>query len=162
MRFRYKLIPSKQPVIALGGRWVRPRPLIMVALLTPAGVIVREALLDNGADDTVFPESAAHKLGLDLAHAPAVEAMAVGGQVFPVRYAQVTIRMVQGREQREWPAWVRSRASGECLVSGNVKQHDAGRRRRSTPFKPYDPNWSPPCGRPLLPTLSRALCTPLR
>lgn len=78
MRFHYKLIPTKQSVHTLGGRWVRPRPLIMVTLLTSVGTIVREALLDNGADDTVFPESAAHKLGLDLTHAPVGEAMGVG------------------------------------------------------------------------------------
>jgi hypothetical protein len=106
MRFHYKLTPAKHPVHALGGRWVRPRPLIMVTLLTASGTVVREALLDNGADDTVFPESAALKLGLDLTHAPVGEAMGVGSQLFPVRYAQVTIRVVQGREQREWPAWV--------------------------------------------------------
>lgn len=78
----------------------------MVTLVTPTGTVVREALLDNGADDTVFPEAVAHKLGLDLTHAPAGEAGGVGGQTFPVRYAQVTIRVAQGQEMREWPAWV--------------------------------------------------------
>jgi hypothetical protein len=63
-------------------------------------------LLDTGADDTVFPDHVARLIGLDLAGAPTGTVSGAGAAGLPVRYAQVTLRLTDGREQREWPAWV--------------------------------------------------------
>lgn len=106
LRFPYQLEQANQSVIPLGGRWVRPRPLVAVALMGPAGNRARDALLDTGADDTVFPEYLAALIGIDLTNAPQGTASGVGSQGVPVKYAQVTLRLTDGKERREWPAWV--------------------------------------------------------
>jgi predicted aspartyl protease len=93
-------------VASLGGRFVRPQPRFHVTLSGPAGTDVKLALLDTGSDDTVFPESSATQIGLDLRGAPAATASGVGLVPFPVRYAVVTLRVTDGKEFREWPAWV--------------------------------------------------------
>jgi hypothetical protein len=107
MRFRYKLIPTRRPVIPLGGRFVRPLPLLDVTVIGPRGARVRQALLDSGADDTVFHESLAAVIGVDLTSAPhGVATVATAGGAVPVRYAPVLLRLTDGREMREWPALV--------------------------------------------------------
>ncbi|HJT75954.1 MAG TPA: hypothetical protein VJ739_02035 [Gemmataceae bacterium] len=106
LRFHYKLVPSARGVQSLGGRWVRPRPLISVTGVGPAGSFAAMGLLDTGADDTVFPESLAVKAGIDLTNAPAGTAAGVGSGLLPVRYAEIPLRISDGRENREWLAWV--------------------------------------------------------
>ena len=106
MRFRYTLKKMPHPVVSLGGRWVRPRPLLWLAAIGPSGSYSRNALLDTAADGTVLPDSAAVKMGLDLTNAPQGEATGAGQMRLPVRYAQVTLRLSDGSESREWPARV--------------------------------------------------------
>jgi hypothetical protein len=67
---------------------------------------VHDALVDSGADDTVFHESVAGLLGIDLHGAPSGLATGVGLQGVPLRYAEVTLRIADVHEQREWRAWV--------------------------------------------------------
>jgi len=59
LRFHYKLIRVSHAVLPLGGRWVRPRPLIVVTVIGPAASRLRIAVLDPAADDTVFPATLA-------------------------------------------------------------------------------------------------------
>jgi hypothetical protein len=65
-----------------------------------------DGLLDTGADDTVFSEDVAAAIGVDLTQAPIGGGLAVGGSVWPLRYARVTLRLAGRSERREWPAWV--------------------------------------------------------
>lgn len=104
--FPYRLVPIPQPAVALGGRPVRPRPLVRVTLSGPSGAVIRLAALDTAADDTIFEEQEAVRLGLDLSAAPTNLMAGVGLIPYTVRYAQVTLRLTDGVEQREWPAWV--------------------------------------------------------
>jgi hypothetical protein len=106
LHFSYQLIPVGHPVIALGGRWVRPRPLVAVTLIGPSQSRAKDALLDTGADDTVFHESLAAQIGVDLANAPTGTISGAGMAGIPLRYAQVHLRLTDGHEQREWPAWI--------------------------------------------------------
>jgi hypothetical protein len=62
--------------------------------------------LDSGSDDTVFPEDLAALLGIDLTTAPSGQMKAANGGKASLLYAQVTLRLTDGVEQREWPAWV--------------------------------------------------------
>jgi hypothetical protein len=104
--FRYRVKPVNQPVLTLGGRWYRPRPLIPVSIIGASNTRVADGLLDTGADDTVFPEYLAVPLGIDLSNAPSGYMRAANLGRIPVRYAQVHLRITDGVEQREWPAWV--------------------------------------------------------
>src|SRR5262245_41704608 len=105
LAFRYQLINRPTPSIPLGGRWVQPRPIIPVTVIGPARTLLVDGLLDTGADETVFSESAAVSLGIDLADAPTGTARAFG-QIVPVRYALATLRIADQQERREWQAWL--------------------------------------------------------
>ncbi len=106
LRFRYQQNRVNRPVVPLGGRWVRPCPVIPVALLGPTGTWATDALLDTGADDTIFPEAVARLIGIDLTNTPIGSAMGAGATNVPLRYSQVVLRITDGREFREWTAWL--------------------------------------------------------
>jgi hypothetical protein len=74
-------------------------------VIGPSDSRLREGLLDSGADDTVFPETLAAVLGVDLSNAPTGRAGTPAGAIFPIR-ARVGMRITDGIEQREWHAWV--------------------------------------------------------
>lgn len=106
LRFPYKKIPTTQPVITLGGRNERTRPVIAVAVFGPTGSAPLDALIDTGADDTVFPEHVAALIGVDLTNAPLGTSTGVVTGTVSVRYAEVTLRIADNQEQREWKGWV--------------------------------------------------------
>jgi predicted aspartyl protease len=75
-------------------------------MIGPGGTIIRDALVDTGADDTVLEEVEAARLGIDLSAAAIYSAGGIGDSAYAVRYAQVTVRLTDGVEYREWPACV--------------------------------------------------------
>lgn len=106
LHYHYELFSLNHPIVSLGGRWVRPRPVVSVTLIGPKDTRARDALLDTGADDTLFPEQLAALLGIDLTNAPVATGSGIGARQVPVRYAEVTLRLFDGTELREWLAWV--------------------------------------------------------
>jgi hypothetical protein len=71
MRFRYTRFPARGPVVSLGGRSVRSRPIVRVTLIGPSGPRVDRGLLVTAQ----------------------------------IRYAEVDLRVTDGREFRQWRAW---------------------------------------------------------
>jgi hypothetical protein len=106
LRFPYRAERTSQPILTLGGRWVRPRPIVPITLVGPTGSWDTRGCLDTAADDTVFPEIFAAHIGLDLTGAPTRTLSGVGHAAALLRYAQIALRLTDGREQREWTAWV--------------------------------------------------------
>jgi hypothetical protein len=106
MRFNYLRFPTRQPVLTLSGRTERPRTVIGLTLIGPTSTRLIEALLDTGSDDTVFPEALAAILGIDLTNAPTLIGAGFGMVAHPLRLAEVTLRVADSQEQREWRAWV--------------------------------------------------------
>jgi hypothetical protein len=106
LRFRYTHVATGQFITPLGGRTVRPRPLVPVSLVGPQDTAGWRAVLDTGADDTLFPESVASRIGIDLRNAPLGQGRGIGLNPVPVRYAEVTLRLTDGKERREWKGWV--------------------------------------------------------
>lgn len=106
LRFPFRSFRVPHPLISLQGRTVRPRPIIPVTLLGPVAAVARDCLLDSGSDDTVFPESVAIAAGIDLSNAPTSSASGVGLQALTLRFTEVTLRIADRHEQREWSAWV--------------------------------------------------------
>ena len=104
MRFPYKLVPMWRLLYSLGGRTVRPRALVNVGVQGPSNTVARRMLLDTGADECIFPDSVAHRIGADLTGASTGSATVAGVGRLPLRYAQVTLRLTDGQEFREWPA----------------------------------------------------------
>ncbi len=106
LRFRYRRYGRSQPVVSLKGRKERPRPVVAVALVGPKGQVAKDAMVDPAADDTVFPAKLATAVGVDLARAPRGEATGVGKKKVRLRFAEVTLRLTDGKEFREWRGWV--------------------------------------------------------
>jgi hypothetical protein len=106
MRFRYRRVKIRRPAPGLGGSLVRPRPIVTVSLMSPTAFDVQDALVDSGADDTVFPEDVAIRLGLDLSNAPVGEASGVGSVAIQLRFAALELRLTDGHEFRQWTAVV--------------------------------------------------------
>jgi predicted aspartyl protease len=106
MRFPYQSFPVGRPLVTLAGRSSRPRPILSVNVIGPAGRRALDALVDTGSDDTVFPGSLAARIGLDLTAAPIGSASGVGQVAGMLRHAQVRLRIADHQEQREWEAWV--------------------------------------------------------
>jgi hypothetical protein len=106
MRFAYKPIKTTAPVVPLNGRQERPRPVVSITLVGPTRSKAIDGRLDTDSDDTVFPEHLATYVGVDLSNAPQGTATGVGQVPVPVKYAQVTLRMTDGKEFREWTGWV--------------------------------------------------------
>jgi hypothetical protein len=106
MHFPYRLMSLQQPALALGGRWVRPQPVIPLSVIGPSNTRLVEGKLDTGADDTAFSERLAARIGVDLTNAPKGEFQSASAGVVSVRYARVTMRLARMNKRREWSAWV--------------------------------------------------------
>ena len=106
MRFPYHSIRTTAPVVSLNGRQKRPRPIVPITLVGPIRSKAMDGRVDSHADDTVFPERYAAYIGIDLTNAPQGTAAGIGQVPVPVKYAQVTLRMTDGKEFREWTGWV--------------------------------------------------------
>ena len=106
MYFGYELQASRQSIVTLGGRFSRPRPILTVLLRGPFGDYPTDALIDTGSDDCVFPLHIAKRIGIDLTTAPLGSASGVGIASVTLYYTQVTLRIADNHEQREWQAWV--------------------------------------------------------
>ena len=96
-------------VFALSGLFAST---IIVSVLGPANIDVVQARIDTGSDETLFPEDVAARIGLDLANAPAESFGGQGGGQLTARFAHVSLRLTDGIEFREWPAWVGFVATG--------------------------------------------------
>jgi hypothetical protein len=87
---------------------MRFRPVIAIRLTGPSDTTLRDALVDTGADETVFPESLAHFLGVDLLQAEERQ-LVLGGRPQPIRcrYAAVQLRITDAiTDTYEWTAVV--------------------------------------------------------
>jgi hypothetical protein len=105
MTFPYT--PGALAVPALPGvRAVRSHPIVAVAVFGPSGSWPIDGLLDSAADDTVFPESVAQRVGLDLTNAPVRFSQGVHAGGSGIRFARVKLRIADHLERREWETWV--------------------------------------------------------
>src|SRR4051812_29170321 len=105
--YPYVRVNIRRPAISLGGLTYRPRPLIPVSLIGPTNTRLIYGLVDSVADETVFPESIATQIGIDLTGAPEGESGGVtGGINAPVRFVTLTLRLATQSEQREWTALI--------------------------------------------------------
>jgi hypothetical protein len=80
--------------------------VIGVTVIGPSDSRYIHGLLDSGSDDTVFPETSAAKIGVDLTNAPTITAAGAGMVTCAIRLASVTLRLASNGERREWQAVV--------------------------------------------------------
>jgi hypothetical protein len=107
VRARYILVPGHQPSPALGGSSYRSRPLLAVRLIGPGDSRLRDGILDTGADETIFEDSVAPLIGIDLSYAEERNVRLVGrAKAVRCRYAPVKMRITDRVETYEWTAVV--------------------------------------------------------
>lgn len=101
-------VPVHQPIPSLGGVRVRYRPVMAIRITASAVSRLFDGLIDSGADDTVFADSAAITLGIDLQGAEERSVHLVGRpRPIRVRYAPVQLLITDGsQETYEWSAVV--------------------------------------------------------
>src|SRR5207247_131213 len=87
-------------------RHERPRPVIPVAMVGPKGQAAKDAVVDTAADDTVFSQDVATTIGVNLMNSPMGHGRGVGNKRVRLRFAEVTLRLTDGTEFREWRGWV--------------------------------------------------------
>lgn len=84
----------------------RPRAMVFGSVTGPAGTKPIYARIDIGSDETLLGEDVASAIGIDLSHAPAIPFGGIVQGGYTARFAQVKLRLTDGVEYREWPAWV--------------------------------------------------------
>jgi Aspartyl protease len=98
---------SKVPVPALLGQTVRYKPVIPITVTGPKNQEARQILVDTGADDIVFPEALAARLGVDLSSAIPGSGHGIGAaQPVPVLFAPVILQLSDQQETYRWRALV--------------------------------------------------------
>ncbi len=129
MKFQYLKMDTNAPVFPLGGVTHRFRPVIEIGIIGPGNALVfGRAILDSGADDTVFPISWADRLGIDLTNAPLGKATAANGTSFQYRYAEVGLQLTTDADEKiTWKAIVgfagnrgKERTSWACRHARNT------------------------------------------
>jgi len=107
MRFSYLPARVSRPRATLGGGQVRHRPVVPFRVTGPTGFLVRDGLLDTGADETVLEEWMAGYLGIDLSGTPEQPVNLVGRPgTIACRYATVELLITDFRETFRWSALV--------------------------------------------------------
>ena len=109
MQFPYQAEPlSGPPPPSLPATaTVRWRPLVPVTLIGPTGKrrLFARAVLDPGADDTVFPLAVAGLLGVVL-RPDSGHGLRWHGQGYPLRFGDVALELDDGRQVWRWSAVV--------------------------------------------------------
>jgi hypothetical protein len=108
LRKDYVPVVAPRPVPTLGGGFFHYRPVMAVQLTGPRRSLLRDCLLDSGSDETVFQESLAIHLGIDLTGADERQIGLVGRPGSDrCRYTAMQLRISDGpRETYEWTAVV--------------------------------------------------------
>lgn len=112
MRFPYQpvLLQGPPPPTLPPHATARHRPLVPVRVTDPAtgkSSNVNAALLDSGADDSIFPLPLAHLLGVALLpEVPTGHAIRWGGSPHRIRFGRVGLELSDGIETASWEAVV--------------------------------------------------------
>lgn len=86
---------------------VRWRPLVLVSIVGPTGKrrLFSRAVLDPGADDTIFPLAVSGLIDVSL-RADTGHNLRWRGQVFSLRFGDVELELTDGLETCRWSAIV--------------------------------------------------------
>lgn len=106
MRFAYVPFPTQRPIYSLGGTQIRHRPIVPIRLIAPKVLHAIDGCIDCAADDTLFPQYLAARLGIDLTNAPQGQAQPPGHARISVLYSRVTLLLTDGFDVCEWEAIV--------------------------------------------------------
>jgi hypothetical protein len=109
LRFPYQdeLLTGPPPPTLSAGATIRWRPLVPVDIVGPNGLVryFGRAVLDPGADDTVFPLDSAARLGIPL-RPDTGHRLRWRGQLHPLRFGDVELVLADANSECRWQAIV--------------------------------------------------------
>jgi hypothetical protein len=107
MKFPYLPARVSRTRATLGGGQVRHRPVVPFRVVGPGSFLVRDGLLDTGADETVVEDWMAGYLGIDLTQAREEPVNLVGRPgTIACRDATVELLITDVRETYRWSGLV--------------------------------------------------------
>ncbi len=99
------------------------RPVITIRVVGPKADARWDALVDSGADETLFPLSLAEVLGVELDEELISEAAGISGDRLKIQYGDVELRIESDSEIIEWKTTVGfvdfGSASDEVIILGH-------------------------------------------
>jgi predicted aspartyl protease len=99
------------------------RPVITIRVVGPKSDARWDALVDSGADETLFPVSLAEALGIELNQQLTSEAAGISGDRLKIHYGDVELRIESGQEFVAWKTAVGfvdfGSASDEVIILGH-------------------------------------------
>jgi hypothetical protein len=100
MKFPYSAFLSEAP--DTGEEIIIFRPEVPLRLRGASGQAVFMALVDTGADNTIFPMSIARDLGIETQKAKGRGAVAFGGQEIPLSFADIDLQISDDKSALRW------------------------------------------------------------
>ncbi len=99
------------------------RPVITIRIVGPRSEARWDALVDSGADETLFPMSLAEVLGVELDDQLTSEAAGISGDRLKIHYGDVELQIENGTEIVSWKATVGfadfGSANDEVIILGH-------------------------------------------
>ena len=99
------------------------RPIITIRVIGPKADARWDALVDSGADETLFPLSLAEALGIELDQQMTSEAAGISGDRLKIHYGDVELLIESGKESISWKTTVGfvdfGSASDEVIILGH-------------------------------------------
>ena len=99
------------------------RPVITIRIIGPKSEARWDALVDSGADETLFPLSLAEVLGVELDQEFISEAADISGDRLKIQYGDVVLRIETEQDDIEWKTTVGfvdfGSASDEVIILGH-------------------------------------------
>lgn len=99
------------------------RPVITVRIISLKSDARWDALVDSGADETLFPLSLAEALGVELDQPLTSEAVGISGDRLKIHYGDVELRIESGQEFVAWKSTVGfvdfGSSSDEVIILGH-------------------------------------------
>jgi hypothetical protein len=109
LRFFYQdeALTGPAPPSLPAGAHVRWRPLVPVTIIGAGGLLrdFGRAILDDAADDTVFPLDTALRIGVRL-HPDTGHRVRWRGQLHALRFGNVELLLTDNGSTRRWPATI--------------------------------------------------------
>jgi hypothetical protein len=104
MKFPYSV--NIAPSIESGEEIVVLRPEVRIRVHGPGGVVELVALVDTGADNSIFPEELANELGVFTTPGQGPGAIGFGGQRIHLSYADVKLELQDDHSSLAWTSRV--------------------------------------------------------
>lgn len=121
MKFPYVKVPTADP----RRKWIA-RPIIPIKIFGPKGSVTIDALIDSGADRSLFNIEIASEIGLDLKRCPVEKFSGIEAGVLLARIYKIPVQILGMDEKIEIPVGF-TESKGVVAILGQEGFFDAYR-----------------------------------